>query len=150
MSSWGIENAVDSKTSRTNFLLLLTSCLGNPCFLPFMKSQCEWAQKKSFTLLKLKLNSVWCDPIASRSCWFTSHENSTHPTSLSIHDVTEPGAVFSLNTYHCSVSNVLLYEECVTYRSTKAISLKGAPTTRSIDKKNQKKKQNTKFSHMAS
>ena len=36
------------------FFLSLTSCLGNPCVPPFMKSQRELtlAQKKSFTLLK--------------------------------------------------------------------------------------------------
>ena len=28
-----------------NFLLSLTSCLGNPCVPPFTISQCEWAQK---------------------------------------------------------------------------------------------------------
>ena len=46
MSSWRIENAVDSETSSNKtFCLSLTSCLGNPCVPPFMKSQCEWAQK---------------------------------------------------------------------------------------------------------
>ena len=37
-SSWRIENAVDGETSSNQtFCLSLTSCLGNPCVLPFMK-----------------------------------------------------------------------------------------------------------------
>ena len=34
-----------AKRLQTNFLLWLTSCLGNPCVSPFMKSQCECVQK---------------------------------------------------------------------------------------------------------